>query len=123
MVEKRYSVMFEGIDEDRDPDEVRSALAKVLDLTTEEAEAFLLDEPTLVAVNADKETAMSLRLGMFRAGARCTVSACEDDCPPPQEPDTNQGPWSLTTCPHCNTRQQPARECKFCGMRMKKTGP
>ncbi|MDI6797180.1 MAG: hypothetical protein QMD09_09555 [Desulfatibacillaceae bacterium] len=122
MGEKRYNVMFEGIEEDKDPDDVRAALAKVLDLSPEEAEAFLLDEPTLVAVNADKETAMSLRLGMFRAGAICTVSACEDVGLPPKEAEVPGGPWTLTTCPHCNTRQQPARECKFCGMRMKKTG-
>lgn len=118
MPEKRYTVYFDGqVAEGRDPALVRQEMARLLSLSEEEAELLDMDEPMVVAGNVDKDRAMTLRIAMLKAGAAVTVKATEEqqDCAP--EPE---GPWKATCCPHCGTKQMPARECKHCGQRMKK---
>ncbi len=119
MNEKRYNVIYEGrVMEGRDPIEVRGRMGAALGLSGEEAELFLMDEATVVMGNADKDSAMTLRLALIRAGAEVTVVAADPETEP-REPRV-EGPWKTTACPHCGTRQLPARECKNCGQRMKK---
>ncbi|MEW5736396.1 MAG: hypothetical protein AB1921_16235 [Thermodesulfobacteriota bacterium] len=118
MPEKRYTVYYDGkVEEGRDPAAVRAELARILTLTAEEAELLPMDEPTVVAGNVDKDTAMGLRISMLRAGAAVTVKATEME---EGKQPAAEGPWKTIACPHCGTRQMPARECKHCGQSMKK---
>lgn len=123
MAEKLYTVIYEGkVMEGRDPEEVRGRLGAALGLTSEEAGLFLMDEATVVLANADKDTAMTLRLALIRAGAVVTVTSGQPGVSAEKEPVV-EGPWKAVACPHCGTKQLPARECKNCGQRMKKPQP
>ena len=123
MPDKRYTVIYEGkVMDGHDPETVRRLMGAALGLTLEEAELFLMDEATVVMANADKDTAMTLRIALIRAGAVVTVTSEDPGSPDEKEPVV-EGPWKTTVCPHCGTRQLPARECKNCGQRMKKPQP
>lgn len=120
---KLYTVIYEGqVMDGHDPEKVRGLMGAALGLTLEEAGLFLMDEATVVLANADKDTAMTLRLALFRAGAVVTVTSDEPGCAVDKEPVV-EGPWKTTCCPHCGAKQLPARECKNCGQRMKKPAP
>jgi len=120
MPEKLYTVIYEGqVMDGHDPETVRGLMGAALGLTLDEAGLFLMDEATVVLANADKDTAMTLRLALIRAGAVVTVTSEEPGCTVEKEPVV-EGPWKTICCPHCGIKQLPARECKNCGQRMKK---
>ncbi|MBU2490713.1 MAG: hypothetical protein KKA60_15100 [Proteobacteria bacterium] len=121
MEEPRYNVYFSGeLLTGRTPEDVGPALARLLDMVEEDTDLLFSGEPVMVATDLDKEKAMALRLAFMRAGALCVVEkqpgTGESETPPPPP----SGIQRTVTCPHCNKPQPPARECHYCGQRMKK---
>ena len=120
MEEPRYNVYFSGeMLAGRTVGEVGPAIALLLDLAAEDMDLFFSGDPVMVATNLSKEDAMAMRISFMRAGALCVVEkqpgTCEEEPPPPPSAIQRTIP-----CPHCGEMQPPARECHFCGQRMKK---
>ncbi len=117
--DKTYNVIFAGeILEGRDPGEVKKGLGQVLDLDPDEVEFLFGDEPMVIRTGVAREEAMGLRHSLYRVGAMCMVKSEE---PAEEKPNHPAGATTrMVVCPHCNTSQQTARECKFCGQRMKR---